>query len=171
MTLLSFEFGPQWDYEGAPGPESHPLIWKPNKPKQLALKIAYKCFKVKIDIFLTFMFVTFLILFDFCPWKHKKPSNLRQISACCLPCPKGLLSICSLVLTHEQNGTILEQFWNNFGTILWNWKTYATSEKICSYGASSTAGKLQTFHAKLWPGIVLQDHIPNLKIIAQTKEI
>ena len=30
-------------------------------------------------------------------------------------------------------------------------------------------GKLQTFQTKLWPGKVLQDHIPNLKIIAQTK--
>ena len=49
--------------------------------------------------------------------------------------------------------------------------TNATSETLRSHGALRTAGKLQTFHAKLWPGIVLQDHIPNLKIIAQTKEI
>ena len=67
-----------------------------------------------------------------------------------------------------------EQFWNNFGTILEQFceiQIQMRLQKKKSYGASSTAGKLQTFHAKLWPGIVLQDHIPNLKIIAQTKEI
>ena len=64
-------------------------------------------------------------------------------------------------------GTILEQFWNNFVKV----KYKSTSETLFSHGGSRTAGKLQTFHAKLWPGIVLQDHIPNLKIIAQTKEI